>query len=128
MYYGEMKKAHQKEVNDFKGLYFAFSDDQLNEILKKNKIEIKDLAPIGVGTLVLKSRHKAFNKMIEKNEDELKNAMNGDVFALSAFKYEIANHEGEISDALDALNLEYIDLIPERKELFNRALNSIEIW
>ncbi len=92
--------------------------------LKEN--EIDKLLTIGVGGYIRKTDVNKFNKMFEKRNQELKNAIRGDLtgegFIKQMFRYELANHEycftHDLSDTLEALDLT-IEEINSSKALKN---------
>ncbi len=113
MNYKEFKNKKEESINNLMSniAFFAFSDDQLKEGLKKLNIkedEIKEkLVSIGHGGYALKKdAHKIKEHTIESNED-IKKLMEDEKFAISAFDYELGNHEftytGDSEDAVEAL-------------------------
>lgn len=113
--YLELKTRHEKEVNDFP-IMFAFSKEQFNEGMKKlglNENDTNKILSIGYGGYIRKSDKEAFFSLHERQEKELKDAIQrdttGEEFIYDMFNYELANHEYcitlDVSDTLDALNL-----------------------
>lgn len=128
--YDQQKSRHQKEVNDFKGIFFAFSNKQFEEGMQKlglTKDDINKVCCIGCGGIVLKDKAKAFHQMIETNSQETRDSLKDDVFMLDALSYELSNHEYcitcDLTDTLECLELRVEDIKPEiLKEARNLAL------
>lgn len=122
--YQEMKARHQKEVNDFP-LGFAFSNKQFDEMMKKwnldPKKDLDKICSIGAGGFVQKKDSERMNNMFDKIEQEEKEAMKDDDFLISAFEYELGNHEyiitGEFDDTLEALNLTVEEVTEDKRML-----------
>lgn len=113
--YLELKRRHEKEVNDFPFI-FAFSQEQLNEGMKKlglNATDTDKILSIGYGGYIRKSDKENFFSLNERQEKELKDAIQNDTtgenFIYDMFDYELSNHEYcitmDVSDTLDALGL-----------------------
>lgn len=69
----EMKKRHQEEVNNFEGLFFAFSNKQLEEGMQKiGANSISEICSLGAGGYLLKSRVKDFSDMFKRQKEESK--------------------------------------------------------
>ena len=78
MKYRELKEKQAKELNEFKGIFFAFSNEQLKEGLKKvglKENETDKICSIGAGGYLLKTVAKDFHKMFENAQKEIVNAM-----------------------------------------------------
>ena len=115
--YNDIKQANQERVNNFEGLFFAFSNTQLGEGLAKFGLTMEDtnqIVSIGAGGYLLKTRVKAFTEMMGQNERDLKNLRKEKKLLLDALVYELRNHEycitGDMTDALDALGLKFEDV------------------
>lgn len=115
--YNDIKKANQERVNNFEGLFFAFSNTQLGEGLAKFGLTMEDtnqIVSIGAGGYLLKTRVKAFTEMMGQNERDLKQLKKEKKLLLDALVYELRNHEycitGDMTDALDALGLKFEDV------------------
>ena len=113
--YSELKKQHQKEINEFPFI-FAFTKEKLIENMAKlglKEDETNKLLSLGGGTFIRKSDKEKLNQMFNRHEEELKKAINEDLtgegFIYQMFNYELANHEYcityEIDDTLNALGL-----------------------
>lgn len=117
--YSELKQRHQQRMEDFKGIFFAFSEEQFKTGLADLRRETQDfeskIVSIGHGGFVLKSKIKEFEEMLDTNERERKAFKANEKQLIDAIAYELANHEygytGDITDALEALDLT-IESIP----------------
>lgn len=111
--YNQMKSRHQKAVDNLP-MYFAFGDRQFNELREKLGFEteeemLKNVFTLGAGSIILKKDKELVMNTFEQNSKEMKKAMKDDDFLLSAFEYELGNHEYiityEIDETLDALGI-----------------------
>ena len=116
--YTEQKARQQKEVNEFKGIFFAFNNDQFMEGLSVLEIT-KDAAKtyicsLGAGGYILKSRSKDFSDMFKRHEAERKERKKEEKFLYESLLYELRNHEYcityDVNDALNALGLSKNDI------------------
>lgn len=123
MLYEEFRNKRQNEFNNFKGVGFAYSNKQFNDLLKKLDTTPDNLYSIGHGGYILKNRYNDFMDMLIRNDNELDELMKDYDFCLSALKFELFNHEYGITydntPALEALNLTSEDLI--NNETVSRA-------
>jgi hypothetical protein len=110
--YTEQKKRHSDEINGFKGLFFAFSNEQLAEGLQKLGLTMADtgkIFSIGSGGYILKEQAKAFHDMFARHSEERKQLRNDNKKLIDALVYELANHEYCITydpaPALESLDL-----------------------
>lgn len=107
--YNQFIKEKTEASNNFEGIGFAFNQSQFEEMLDKLEAEPKDLYNLGYGTFILKNRYDDLMDMINKYDTRLKEAMKEYDFSYSAFVYELANHEYNITfdydDVLNVLNL-----------------------
>lgn len=97
--YLELKKKHEKELNDFP-IAYAFNDEQLQEALKELGVDsVKECTTVfGHGDIVKKEDAKKFVDMLLRHMDEIKERLKNDVdFACAAFRYEMDNHEYAIN-------------------------------
>ena len=112
--YTQLKQRHTQEFNDFQYIFFAFSNDQLAEGLKKLNATTKDIYSIGAGGFVLKAHNQELRDMIDRHSAELEANKKDRKFLLESLVYELRNHEYSITydetDALDALGLELADI------------------
>ena len=96
MKYTELKQKHEKELNNFKDMFFAFNDKQFNEGMESIGLTEKDtdkIYSLGGGGYILKEKSKDFNNMFENRHTELSEALKDKDFLLDALSYELANHE-----------------------------------
>lgn len=73
----EIQARHQKEVNKFEGMFFAFSNNQLAEGLEKvglAKDAYSEIVSLGAGGYLRKDRKQAFHEMFERHAAERKEA------------------------------------------------------
>ena len=117
MKYTELKQKHQKELADFKGIIYAFSDKQLESGLKSLGLTIADkysLEPLGFGGFILKTKKADYAAMIRSHKIEMDSLFENPESLLEALVYELENHEYCItiddSDALCALGLDLTDI------------------
>jgi len=95
----ELRKAHEKEINDFP-IVWAFSNEQFEEGIRekyglnaKKKADLKKLCSIGMGGYMLKTDVKPYLEMLKRHSRELKE-FNADFKRLvEEIKYEMWNHE-----------------------------------
>ena len=70
-----LQDKHQNEVNSFEGLFFAFSNEQLKEGLKKVGLEDNEtnkIVSIGAGGYLRKDRREDFKNMFARQRKESK--------------------------------------------------------
>ena len=113
----QQKKRHMDEISTVKGLFWAFSNDQLTEGLNKINATVKDIVSIGAGGFILKTELQGFKDMLIRHELERKELKKDVKKLFDALVYELGNHEYCITydpqDALDALSLTKEDVDPE---------------
>ena len=71
--YRKFIEEKQKEFDNFKGIGFAFSNKQFEEMLIKLNASPKDLYDLGAGTFILKDRYQAFidlSNSVSENEND----------------------------------------------------------
>ena len=116
--YTELKARHSKELNDFQGIFFAFSNDQFEKGMTKVGLkpdETKSLFSLGSGGYILKTRSKAFSEMFKRHEKERKERNKEEKFLIQSLVYELSNHEygytGDPQDAIESIGftIETID-------------------
>lgn len=114
--YLDMKKRHEKEMDDFP-IAYAFNDEQLAKALEKLGATKEECVTVfGHGDIVRREDAKALVNMLKRHTDEIRDALKNDVeFAEAAFLYEMDNHEYAINwsadeDVLDcfSINWEFI--------------------
>ena len=118
--YQEMKQRHQKEVDSFNGLFFAFNNEQFKEGMEKLGLTMDDtkkIVSIGAGGYILREQLQSFKDMFSRIKEETKNRKKEEKFLLDALIYELNNHEycitHDVTDALDALDIKKEDIEPE---------------
>jgi len=106
--YTELKQKQSKEMNDFQGIFFAFSNEQFKEGMTSLGLQAEDTSKIysiGAGGYILKEKSKDFHAMIDRFESEKKELKKQEKTLLEALVYELKNHEFCITlDPNDALN------------------------
>ena len=134
MRYEELKAKHQQEVNNLP-IYFAFGQKQINEIIEKlgfkDEEELKkNVFTIGAGSIILnKDKDKVLNTFLEHDKEMIK-AFENDDFLLSAFEYELANHEYiityDITDTLGALGIKLTEYQENKRfqEIMQQAITN----
>jgi len=117
--YSVLKSRHQKAVDNFKGIFFAFNNNQFKEGMQKVGLEEKDTSKIyslGGGGYILKTRSKDLHTLLDSNRAESKQRNKEEKFLIESIVYELANHEycitGDVTDALDSLGLNKDELDP----------------
>ena len=127
MTYDEYKDKRQEEFNKLP-IFFAFSNDQFEEEMRKRGLTAKDTDKIyrlgDTGGFYLKADAQLIHDYYEK-PDELQELMKDPVFAAGAFYYEMANHEYHINwqgdyDVLSCFGkITYSDDIDAREKYFD---------
>lgn len=115
--YRELKEKQQKEVNDFP-MFFAFSNEQFNEGMKKLGLEPTEtdkIYSLGMGGYYRKTDSSKLKDLFNRHEKEMDQAIeNDDKFIFDMFNYELGNHEynytRDISETLDALGFTIEDI------------------
>jgi len=118
--YRSLKTKHQQSIEDFEGIFYAFTNEQFKEGLKKVNLsegEENKLFKLGSGSFILKDRKKDLEDLLLSNKKELRENLKDEKFLLNALRYELSNHEysysGDIYPALDALSLKLEDIPSE---------------
>ena len=105
--YIELKSRHSKELGNFQGIFFAFSNEQFGKGMIKVGLEpdeTKKLFSLGAGGYILKTKSKAFSEMFKRQEKERKERNKEEKFLIQSLVYELSNHEyGYTYDAQDAI-------------------------
>ena len=133
MEYEKFKEKQSEMINEFPQ-FFAFSNEQLEEGLKKLNVKKEEILSTCAGGFIRKSDKEAYRQLwkeLNKQEDEfLKDKKN----LFGAIIYELGNHEyaytHDATDTLDCLGLKWETMTKEQKEVFGEAeskyLNSQE--
>lgn len=114
--YTQQKKRHQDEISTFNGLFWAFSNEQLEEGKKKLGCENNDLISIGAGGFILRTQLQAFKDCMKRQAQERKELKKDAKIFFDALVYELNNHEYCITydptDAIESLGLTKNDIDP----------------
>ena len=118
MTYLELNQKHMDELENFEGIFHAFSASQFKDGLKKFGLKLEDakenVAFLHSGSYILKSRGDAFSSMLNAHHTEKQELFKDEQFLLRALTYELCNHEYcyncDPTDALETLGLEYEDV------------------
>lgn len=114
--YIELKNKHSKEVHSFP-MFFAFSDKQFEEGMKKLGLQPEDTDKIyklgGTGGFYKKSDSEKLHDMFKRHTEEMTAAIaadqTGEGFIYDMFIYELGNHEYcityDLEPTLDACGL-----------------------
>ena len=125
--YGEMKDAHQKDVNEFP-MIFLFgrkSDDELKKELSKiSATSLEECVSLyGAGDVMNKADVPKWSELCKFHDAEIKNFEKKESNLVERILYEMNNHEYgytmDPEDTLNALGKTFEDL--ENDQLFNRA-------
>ena len=122
--YDELRAIQHERFEEWTAgkMFFAFSMEQFREGMESIGLDPdKDqnkIYRIPGGGYIRKSDAEAFHKLMQKNADELQEAIaadqTGEGFIYQMFKSEMYNHEygytEDLSDTLDALGMEYEDI------------------
>lgn len=98
MTYQEYKQQRQAEFNALP-IFFAFSNQQFEEEMNKRGLTVNDTDKIyrlGMGGFYLREDAQKIRDYLNK-PDELQDLMKDHDFAVSAFRYEMDNHEYAIN-------------------------------
>lgn len=139
--YKALKDKHQKEVNEFP-MFFAFSNEQFDEGMKKLGLDPKDTDKIyklgSTGGFYRKSDSQALRDMFARHRKEQADAIaadkTGEGYIFDMFDYELANHEygytWDMEPALDALGLTIEDVRADErmKNALKKACKAQQDW
>lgn len=98
MTYKEYREARQKAFNELP-IFYAFSNEQFEEEMNKRGLTINDTDKVykcGNGGFYLKSDSDKIKAWADR-EDPIDELMKDHDFAVSAFRYEMDNHEYAIN-------------------------------
>ena len=120
--YKELEARQQNELNAFEHWFFAFSNKQFEEGLKKLETDTKSILSMGAGGYVLRTHAKDLDALFTRHKQELKENRKSRKNLLESLVYQLRNHEFcityDTSDALESLGLAVMD-IP--KDILNKA-------
>ena len=116
--YSQLKTRHQDEITNFEGMFFAFSDKQYIEGIKKLGLSKEqastEIASFGGGGYIFKNRVNALDELTTSHKQQRESSFKDDNFLINALVYELINHEYCITydeqDAIDALGLSAKDI------------------
>lgn len=121
--YQDQKTRHSNEISDFDSLFFAFSNEQLEEGLKKIESQKNEIVSIGMGGFVRKDKVKEFIALMKRHDIERKELRKNTKELINAIVYELFNHEycitGNPNDALEIFDLDYETI---DKELWKKVI------
>ncbi|GGF91463.1 MULTISPECIES: DUF7659 family protein [Cysteiniphilum] len=124
MNYQDLMQKHRNELDSIPMAY-AFSKSQLNVALDALDAKLNEVVSFGFGGIVKKTDQKALAGLFKRHEHEKNENMKEYEFALSAFIYELDNHEyvysQEVGDTLSSLNLSLDDI--DKSPILKKALN-----
>lgn len=124
MNYQDLKQKQQKELNDFTGIFWAFSNEQFAEGVEAVSIDVDKpkIVSIGAGGYIRADRLQAFKDLLAAHKEELKRFRKDQKELLAAIVYELRNHEYcityDTAPALSALGLQLGDI---DKKILNKA-------
>ena len=126
--YLQEKKKTEEIINSFYTNYgfFAFNKDQLDEGLKKLNCKKSELASIGGGGFMLKTKIPEYMQAWEDFDNVEKQRLLNDDYLFEALVYELSNHEfccnQDPEPTLSALgvDIEWIDA-NWKQDVFKRA-------
>ena len=113
----EQKARHSAEFGEIEGLFFAFSNKQLEEGMIKIGLTMGDvglITSIGMGGYIKKDKVKELNELFDRQEKERKDRLKDEKALIDALVYELGNHEYCITyddrDTLESLGLKKEDI------------------
>lgn len=126
MQYQELKAKRKQQLDDFTGIFYAFSNQQLREGMQKldldadNPEHLKKVSRIGNGGFLLKSKGPEFKELIEGFDRDMAAMKANPKHLEEALVDELVNHEfsytNDPTDALECLDLSEDDLPPGMME------------
>jgi len=125
--YDLLSRKEEKERNEFKGIFFAFSDNQLKKGMEKLGLKENDfdkIISVGGSGFVLKGKVQEFEKLFSQS-GKMEEMLKEESFLVDAFYSELANHEYAVTwdtyDALEALGMENDKLTDFQKKCLMKA-------
>ncbi len=119
----QLRNKHQKEIDNFEGIFFAFNREQFEKGVEK--IGLKDgekVVNIGFGGYLKKSRVQDWVDMFKRHKKEKKERLKNEKLLIDALVYELNNYEycssNDIDAVLNALQLDDVD-----PKILNKAIN-----
>ncbi len=100
--YNDFNKRMQAEINALP-IIFVFGQSAFDE---RQRQAGGKLIPVGAGGYCLPADHGLIKGTFERHEVERREALQDEGFARQAIRYELANHEGDLHDALQSLGID----------------------
>ncbi len=112
--YEELRRRHQEEINTAP-VGYAFSNEQFDKMMQgwdlDPKKDLDKIVRLGMGVYVQKKDRNSFGEMLDRHEQEIKDAIRKDVtgegFVRQMFLTELDNHEygytGDPTETFEAL-------------------------
>jgi len=114
----------QKEINEFP-IFFAFSEEQMNEGLKKFNCTKKEIVTIGYCGFIKKENEKDYSELMEKQHKREEELRKDKEYQFQMFRYELANHEYcityDIDETLEAIGITEEELKEKYLQSFKKA-------
>ena len=133
--YTRLKRTHEHRLNEYlsKYAFFAFSEEQTMEGLKKLNATTEDIIPLGGGGFILRDRARGFRDILRENDAEMKAALSDpehrSKFAYDMFYAELVNYEygytGDEEESLNALGLTREEV--EQSEVLSTAFKKAKM-
>jgi len=118
------KDKHQKMINNF-NMFFAFSNEQLEEGLKKLNTTKDNIISIDFGGFIKKEDKENYLNMLKVMNKESEKSLKDDIFLYEGFRYELANHEFcityDFTDTLEVFGLEEDKLTEKQNNILFKA-------
>ncbi len=118
------KDKHQKMINNF-NMFFAFSNEQLEEGLKKLNTTKNNIISIDFGGFIKKEDKENYLNMLKVMNKESEESLKDDIFLYEGFRYELANHEFcityDFTDTLEVFGLEEDKLTEKQNNILFKA-------
>ena len=118
--YSQIKAKHSNDISEFDGLFWAFSNKQLEEGLVKIGLTVNDtskICSIGMGGYVKKDKLLDLINMFKRHETERKEFRKNEKLLIQAICYELFNHEysytGDPTEALESLGIDPKEIEPK---------------
>lgn len=129
--YQEILRDHRTESEGFKGIFFAFSQKQLNEgISKVGAKDTSEIYSLGSGGFILKARSDDFHAMVDRHGKELAETLADKKELIEALVYELRNHEycitHDTGPALDVLGLDENEI--DKDVLMRARMRASDNW
>lgn len=122
--YSKLRDKRQKEFSNFK-IWWIFSDKQLEELKEKDKDFLKAFNNKNLINYywwyTTKQELMKIKERDNKNDKEDKELFKNKDFLISAFWYELWNHERQISMDFDVLEYFWLPYTKENIELKNKV-------